>query len=100
MQKADVEEYGWTAVPRNRSTVPDAEHCEATTLPITVDFEKIWPQTEVVKKAEEWVKARLPEKTFNHSLRVYCYGTIVPAPPIPLSSQSPNTTLPSQATQS
>lgn len=29
----------------------------------------------MVKKAEEWTKARLPQETWNHSLRVYCYGT-------------------------
>lgn len=72
-EKLHVHEYGWTAVPRNRSTVPSKDDCNTTTA--TVDFEAIWPNSEVVKKAEEWVQSRLPQETWNHSLRVYCFGT-------------------------
>lgn len=73
MTKQDVEEFGWVAVPRNRSNVPSEDSCATASIPI--DSGAIWPSTDVVKKAREWVKARLPEETFNHSLRVYSYGT-------------------------
>lgn len=74
MEKIQTEEYGWAAVPRDRSNIPSKASCEATATP--VEFEAIWPKTEVVKKAEEWAKGRLPKETFNHSLRVYCFGIL------------------------
>jgi len=70
------EEFGWTAVPRNRSNVPSAD--EAKTQDVTVNVGDIWPDTELVKKANEYAKRELSQETYNHSLRVYCYGhTIV-----------------------
>lgn len=72
MDKAQTEEYGWAAVPRGRSNVPSNDNVNTATT--TVEFEAIWPTTEVVKKAKEWVKTRLSKETFDHSLRVYCYG--------------------------
>lgn len=70
--KQQLEEFGWNDVPRNRSNVPSES--QAKTAATEIDYEKIWPKTNVVKKAEEYVKAKLPKETFNHSLRVYCYG--------------------------
>ncbi|KAF7197859.1 Cyanamide hydratase [Pseudocercospora fuligena] len=76
ISKQQLEEFGWNDVPRNRTNVPSES--QAKTAPAEVDYERIWPKTDVVKKAEECVKAKLPKETFNHSLRVYCYGhTIV-----------------------
>ncbi|KAH9827278.1 Cyanamide hydratase [Teratosphaeria destructans] len=76
MSKPHLEQYGWPAVPRNRSNIPSAE--TATTHPIDVKFYEIWPRTDLVAQARTYIKARLPEETYNHSLRVYCYGyTIV-----------------------
>jgi len=72
MSKPQVEEYGWTAVPRNRSNMPSASTAKTTRVPVS--FDSIWPQTAVVKKAQEHVKKTLPTQTYNHSLRVYCYG--------------------------
>lgn len=72
MTKSQTEEYGWTAVPRNRSNVPSK--AEAKTSPLTIDFQSIWPQSEIVKKAQDHVKKILPKQTYNHSLRVYCFG--------------------------
>lgn len=76
MIKAQLEDFGWVAVPRDRTNIPTAQ--TVTTQAINVDFKAIWPQTEAVKKAEAHVKPQLPAETYNHSLRVYCYGhTIV-----------------------
>jgi len=72
MSKPQIDEFGWTAVPRNRANMPSA--AEAKTTPVPVSFDSIWPRTQVVKNAQEHVKALLPPKTYNHSLRVYCYG--------------------------
>ena len=72
MSKSHVEAFGWSAVPRDRSNVPSAD--QANSKSITVAFEEIWPKTEVVRKAQEYAKEQLPKETYNHSLRVYCYG--------------------------
>lgn len=72
MPKQQTEEYGWPAVPRNRSNIPSEG--SARTESVNVRFEDIWPKTEVVQKASDYVKQRLPQETYNHSLRVYCYG--------------------------
>jgi cyanamide hydratase len=80
MAKQNIEEFGWTAVPRNRSNVPSAT--DAKTTAITVNFDDIWPKTSVVKKAQDYTKAELSKETYNHCLRVYCYGTFT-SPPQP-----------------
>jgi len=72
MSKQHTEEYGWSAVPRNRSNLPGAHDARADA--VDVDFESIWPRTPVVEKAQQYVKEHLPQETYNHSLRVYCYG--------------------------
>jgi cyanamide hydratase len=72
MSKQNIEDFGWSAVPRNRSNVPSPN--DAKTTAVTVRSEEIWPKTEVVKQAKEWVEKELSEETLNHSLRVYCYG--------------------------
>lgn len=73
MPKPQAEQFGWHPVPRNRSNIPS--EATATTIPIEVNFNDIWPQTDVVKKAQEHVRKALPQETYNHSLRVYCYGS-------------------------
>jgi cyanamide hydratase len=82
MLKQQVEEFGWTAVPRNRSNIPSAK--DADTHAASVVSADIWPNTEVVKKAQEYAKHELSKETYNHSLRVYCYGTST----VPLRLQS------------
>lgn len=77
MSKQHVEEFGWTAVPRNRSNIPSAD--DAKTQAVTVNFEDIWPKTGLVKRARDHAKQELPKETYNHSLRVYCYGTCHPS---------------------
>jgi cyanamide hydratase len=72
MSKQNIEEFGWSAVPRNRSNIPSAD--DAKTVAVDVKFQEIWPKTDVVKKAQEYAKKELPKETYNHSLRVYCYG--------------------------
>ncbi|KAK4542354.1 hypothetical protein LTR36_006810 [Oleoguttula mirabilis] len=74
--KQQTEEFGWPSVPRNRSNIPSK--ASAKTTPADVVFPEVWPKSEVVKKAQEYVHGALPKETYNHSLRVYCYGhTIV-----------------------
>lgn len=72
MPKPQTDEYGWTAVPRNRANMPSASEAKTTSAP--VNLASIWPQSDLVKKAREHIKKTLPPQTYNHSLRVYCYG--------------------------
>lgn len=75
MTKANTkDDFGWSAVPRNRSNVPSKDQVTANS--VTVRFDSIWPKTAVVAKAQEYAKEHLPEQIYNHSLRVYCYGKI------------------------
>lgn len=72
MPTPHTEAYGWTAVPRDRSNVPNEANAKTSASP--VDFASIWPNTQVVQKAQASVKKALPQETYNHSLRVYCFG--------------------------
>jgi cyanamide hydratase len=73
--KGSTDEFGWSPVPRNRSNIPADDRVKTT--PAKVIFEDIWPTTEAVKQAQQHVKAALPAETYNHSLRVYCYGHMI-----------------------
>lgn len=74
MTKPNTEEFGWTAVPRNRSNIPSEQEAKAPS--VEVEFGTIWPQTQLIVSATKYAKVNLPQETFNHSLRVYCYGRI------------------------
>ena len=74
MAKEQTEEFGWPAVPRNRSNIPS--DTDSKTDVARVDFDDLWPRTSVVQKAQEYVRGILPQQTYNHSLRVYCYGKL------------------------
>src|SRR5438552_6738429 len=64
--------HGWTAVPRAQSKV--ISHVDKNSpAKISVDTVKL-PDSEIVKNAYEYAKRELPEKTFNHSMRVYYFG--------------------------
>lgn len=64
--------HGWTAVPRSQSKII-AELEDPKPANIHVDDIQV-PDSEVARKTYEYAKRELPEKTFNHSMRVYYYG--------------------------
>lgn len=79
---ANVVKYGYTPVPRD----PDVlfrEHPTATGLvPQKADYsldsaELAFPDTELVRRSKAFVKEKLNDQTFNHSQRVYIYGTMI-----------------------
>lgn len=63
---------GWTAVPRsfekNLAHVDKKVQAKASVGEIQL------PDSDLVKKTYEYAKKERPEKTFNHSMRVYYYG--------------------------
>jgi cyanamide hydratase len=74
--KKTLESYGWTSVPHDQSVLlKDVSPWD----PADYDVADIRiPDTELARKVNEYVKERLPEKVYNHSMRVYFYGKNVP----------------------
>jgi cyanamide hydratase len=68
----DYDTHGWTAVPRSLDVfLKDADQSKVKEVSIQ-DLK--FPATDVVKKTREYVQQELPEPTFNHSMRVFCWG--------------------------
>lgn len=65
--------YGWTAVPRSQGVLlnsvqpRDAEPIKVADIPL--------PSSSVIDQVHAYAKASLPEETYNHSMRVFYYGT-------------------------
>jgi cyanamide hydratase len=75
MTNPDIEKFGWTAVPRHLKTL--LQQSQASSSPakhIAASSIKL-PDSPLVKAVHEYVKKELPIETFNHSMRVYYYGT-------------------------
>jgi len=63
---------GWSAVPRSfLKGLSDVD--QNSPAKISVDDVKL-PKSDLVTMTYEYAKKGLPEKTFNHSMRVYYYG--------------------------
>ena len=67
-----IRQHGWTAVPRDASAVLSSRDKlrELTPRPVNA-FEK----TPLADAVTAYAKQELSEQTFNHSMRVYYYGT-------------------------
>lgn len=69
-----IKEYGWTALSCNPQEWGGvAEYNKAPVQQLCADVPL--PDTPVVRAAMAYVKEELPEHTFNHSMRVFYYGT-------------------------
>jgi cyanamide hydratase len=68
-----AEEYGWSAVRRDRANVPTAQ----TARPLPASITYMLPNTEVVIRVRERAKQILPAPTFNHAMRVYLYAYVI-----------------------
>lgn len=72
LKSQDALANGWTAVPRLQSKVLAALESSGPAKGLVQDFK--FPQSQVAKATLEYAQRELPEKTFNHSVRVYYYG--------------------------
>ena len=67
-----IKKFGWTAVPHSQTVllkdISPWDPAEYTVADIKI------PDSEIAKKVLQYAKDRLPEQTFNHSIRVYYYG--------------------------
>jgi cyanamide hydratase len=63
---------GWAAVPRNfTKSLADVDKNKQAEMTVS---EANPPTTDIAKKTHDFAKEQLPEKTFNHSMRVWYYG--------------------------
>lgn len=63
---------GWIAAPRSfLKGLSDVD--QNSPAKISVDDVKL-PKSDLVTTTYEYARKELPEKTFNHSMRVYYYG--------------------------
>ena len=73
----DTEKHGWTAVSRSQAkimaTLGNLRLAEFVPEDIKL------PDSDMAKKTYEYAKKELPTHTFNHSMRVYYYGTYAPS---------------------
>lgn len=67
---AQVDEYGWTSTPCDASQL---KLSKPPTPQLIKDLR--FPHTAVAKASVEYANSELPLHTYNHSMRVYYYGT-------------------------
>lgn len=67
--------HGWNAVPCDPSLIFSGKHGMREPEPAKVNDVPL-PQTSLAEKVLEYAKKELREETFNHSMRVYYYGTV------------------------
>lgn len=79
-----LEVHGWTAQPRSVPTFLGDTNALPAPKPQRVD-EIPLPSSALATAVLEYAKRELREETFNHSMRVYYYGTVPRIPPKPLN---------------
>jgi cyanamide hydratase len=70
----ELANHGWAAVPRGH-TKALANVDKNLQADLDLDSVKM-PDNTVAQKVFEYAKASLPERTFNHSMRVWNYGKL------------------------
>lgn len=74
-----VEEHGWTAVPRSMEKLVANSKSPKTSTAVSVDQIQI-PSSPIVQSVTKYAQENLPNQTFNHSMRVFCYGITLSIP--------------------
>ena len=70
-----VSVYGWEAVPRSFSkSLSKVDKEKPAQLLVT---EVKLPESDIAKRTHAFAKQQLPEKTFNHSMRVVYFGKLL-----------------------
>jgi len=69
-----AQKFGWTAVARDPARTIALDSPKGKPLP-DAGNEDHWPKTELVIKTREWARGELDDETFNHSMRVFHFGT-------------------------
>lgn len=76
MSNPAIEKYGWTAVPHKVSSL--LEQSESKGPAPTIDISSVpLPSSPLSKAVHEYAQRELPVETFNHSMRVFYYGSAI-----------------------
>jgi len=76
MSNPAIENYGWTAVPRKISALLEHSHASGDAPAVAVSSIPI-PSSPLSKSVFEYAQRELPIETFNHSIRVFYYGSAI-----------------------
>lgn len=72
IKNAELSANGWAVVPRSfTKSLADVDKNKQAELSVS-DAKP--PSTDLATKVHDFAKQQLPEKTFNHSMRVWYYG--------------------------
>lgn len=75
-REQEIAAYGWQAVPRSNAAILNmAQKFEEAPVFRFPELEQNLTQTDLTQKVEKYAKEQLPMETFNHSMRVFLYGT-------------------------
>ncbi|KAG9234127.1 hypothetical protein BJ875DRAFT_22352 [Amylocarpus encephaloides] len=70
-------QYGWSAVPRDIPTLLKTQSKAQGASPAFSMEELQVPKSALARKVHEYTRKELNRETFNHSLRVWCYGQAI-----------------------
>ena len=72
IKNAELSVNGWNAVPRSfTKSLADVDKTKQADLSVS---DANPPNSDIAMKTREFAEQQLPEKTFNHSMRVWYYG--------------------------
>jgi cyanamide hydratase len=76
MSNPAIEKYGWTAVPHKISDLLQQSQATGPAPAITASSIPV-PSSALSKAVQEYAQRELPVPTFNHSMRVFYYGSAI-----------------------
>lgn len=76
MSNPAIEMYGWTAVPRKVSDLLQQSQASGPAPAISVSSTPL-PSSALSKAVHEHAQRELPIETFNHTMRVFYYGSAI-----------------------
>jgi cyanamide hydratase len=76
MSNPAIDTYGWTAVPVKLEALLSLSKDSGSAPPFSTTSITL-PSSPLAKSALEYAKKELPIETFNHSLRVFYYGSAI-----------------------
>ncbi|KAM6511170.1 HD domain-containing protein [Fusarium falciforme] len=77
MNSSGIAQNGWTAVPIDAGRIFHTGPYLNTPNYINLETIKFPSQDPIVLKTQEHVETHLLKQTYNHSMRVYCWSTVI-----------------------
>jgi len=71
-----VQEFGFTALPRDLNVILAGKKNNADPRPLSVNDVRV-PDTPLARKVQDYAKQELRTETYHHSMRVYYYGVAI-----------------------